>query len=144
MDNNDFYNSDNIREPDSVKTERLVDDNNTGNTTTSIIGIDNYDDELNNVLELSKHEFNIIQKQEQENRKNEFKSVRHKLNRLVLFDRRNSEKYELILSIITIYEDACVTEYILSEPEFEGISKLLKTIRLTNQETESLKKLICC
>ena len=151
-DNNDD-NNDNIREPDPIKKEQLIDNNNIYDYINPII--QNYDDELDKALELSKKEFELIQdeeekhvfaliKKEEEDRKNEFKTIKIKLNKILLFDRPNCEKYELILSLIHLYEENCIKEYKSIESEYNNLFKLLKSIRLTNEELESLRKLIIC
>jgi len=154
MDNINFNdNNDNIREPDPVKKEQLIDNNNIYDYINPII--QNYDDELDKALELSKKEFELIQdeqekhvfeliKKEEEDRKNEFKTIKLKLNKILLFDRPNCGKYELILSLIQLYEENCIKEYKSIESEYNNLFKLLKSIRLTNQELESLRKLIIC
>jgi len=154
MDNINFNdNNDNIREPDPVKKEQLIDNNNIYDYINPII--QNYDDELDKALELSKKEFELIQdeqekhvfeliKKEEEDRKNEFKTIKLKLNKILLFDRPNCSKYELILSLIQLYEENCIKEYKSIESEYNNLFKLLKSIRLTNQELESLRKLIIC
>jgi hypothetical protein len=150
MDNIIF--NDNIREPDPVKKEQLIDNNNIYDFNPII---QNYDDELDKALELSKKEFEFIQdeqekhvfeliKKEEEDRKNEFKTIKIKLSKILLFDRPNCGKYELILSLIQLYEENCIKEYKSIELEYNDLFKLLKSIRLTNQELESLRKLIVC
>ena len=114
--NNDINNyindidDDNIRPPDPIINEQLLDNDynyelinqnitNTTNTTNTTNYIEaSYTDELNKALELSKREF----KDEEDNRKNEFKSIKLKLNKILLFDRPNIFNYELILSIIEL------------------------------------------
>jgi hypothetical protein len=151
MNNINF--NDNIREPDPVKKEQLIDNNNIYDYINPII--QNYDDELDKALELSKKKFELIQdeqekhvfeliKKEEEDRKNEFKTIKLKLNKILLFDRSNCGKYELILSLIHLYEENYIKEYKSIESEYNTLFKLLKSIRLTNQELESLRKLIIC
>ena len=60
--------------------------------------------------EQERHIFEIIKKEE-EDRKNEFKTIKLKLNKILLFDRPNCGKYELILSLIQLYEENCINEY---------------------------------
>ena len=69
---------DNIRPPDPIINEQLLDNdynyelitqNITNTNTTNYIEATSYTDELNKALELSKREF----KDEEDNRKNEFK-----------------------------------------------------------------------
>ena len=164
--NNDINdNTDNIRPPDPVTNEQLLDNDynyelinqtvnqniiNTTNydetnydeTNYDELNYDelNYNDELNKVLELSKNEF----KDEEDNRKNEFKSIKLKLNKILLFDRPNIFNYELILSIIELYEQNYINEYKSLNKEFNDIFNVLKTIRLTKEELSSIKKIIVC
>jgi hypothetical protein len=140
---------DEIRAPDPVKQERLID-----NTQTEF----HYD--LDTILELSKHEFNstlekeeqkaielicIQSKEEQETlRKNKFNNIKIQLNKMILFDRTNLHYYELILSIIEMFELGVINEYKTNESECTNIFKILKTIRLPIDEIENFKKIIFC
>jgi hypothetical protein len=159
MDNIDLNDDNNIRSPDPVKKEKLIDNNNYDydydydykytNPNTQ-----NYDDELNKAIELSKNEFELFQEEqekhildiiqkEKEERIQKFKTIKQKLNKILLFDRLNSGKYELILSIIEIYEQGYIDEYkSTTKEEFNDFFNLLKTIRLTNEEMDSIKKII--
>ena len=146
--NNNDNNNDNIRPPDPIKQEQLIDNDFNYEYINPIL--QNYDDELNKALELSKTEFDLLQEtqvfefiqNEEKQRKNEFNSIKQKLNKILLFDRINSGKYQNILSIIEIYEQGYINEYKSTIEEFNEINKLLKTIRLTNDELESIKKII--
>ena len=140
---------DNIRPPDPIINEQLLDNdynyelitqNITNTNTTNYIEATSYTDELNKALELSKREF----KDEEDNRKNEFKSIKLKLNKILLFDRPNIFNYELILSIIELYEQCYINEYNSLNKEFNDIFNVLKTIRLTKEELSSIKKIIVC
>jgi hypothetical protein len=109
MDNND---EDDIRAPDPVKMDCLINDdfdNNNYNTMHP-----NYD--LETVLEMSKNEFleqeekaielmcNQLKEQQYKERQNKFNNVKIQINKIILFDRPNLEYYELVLSIIEMYE----------------------------------------
>ena len=154
MDNND----DNIRAPDPVKMDRLINDN-----TNDLINplFDNkIDYDLNSVLEFSKNEFNNAQEQEEQKaielicsqikedqdklRKNKFDKIKTQLNKIILFDRLHLDYYELVLSIVEMFESGAINEYKTNEVEYNTIFKLLKTIRLPNEEIENLKKIISC
>ena len=150
MDNS--FDEDNIRPPDQVKQERLIDDD------FDIMNpiIQNYDFDFDTILELSKNEYNSLQEQEEEKaielicnqakeeRQNKFNSIKTQLNKIILFDRDHLDYYELILSIIEMYESNVIHEYKTYEKEYTTIFKLLKTIRLPTDEIEELKKLIIC
>ena len=149
-ENNDIndINDDIIRPPDPIINEQLLDNdynyeliNQNITNTTNTTNTTNYNtDELNKALELSKREF----KDEEDNRKNEFKSIKLKLNKILLFDRPNIFNYELILSIIELYEQCYINEYKSLNKEFNDIFNVLKTIRLTKEELSSIKKIIVC
>jgi len=146
---NNKFDDDNIRPPDQVKIDRLIDDDNTMNPI-----IQNNNIDFDTVLELSKNEYNSLQEQEEQKaielicnqtkqeRQNKFNNIKIQLNKIILFDRDHLDYYELVLSIIEMYELNVINEYKIYEKEYTTIFKLLKTIRLPNEEIENLKKII--
>ena len=147
--NNKFDEDDNIRQPDLVKIDRLIDDDDTMNPI-----IQNNNIDFDTVLELSKNEYNSLQEQEEQKaiemicnqikqeKQNKFNNIKTQLNKIILFDRDHLDYYELVLSIIEMYELNVINEYKTYEKEYTTIFKLLKTIRLPNEEIENLKKII--
>lgn len=148
--NNNY--DDNIRTPDPVKTDRLIDgyiDN-----FTNIITDNNSNYELDTILELSKNEFNNAQEKEEqkaidlicnqtkEERQNKFNNVKIQLQKILLFDKSNLYYYELILSTIEMFENGFIEKYKINEVEHTNIFKLMKTIRVPRDELDNLKKLI--
>ena len=146
---NNPFDDNNIRPPDQVKIDRLIDDDNTMNPI-----IQNNNIDFDTVLELSKNEYNSLQEQEEQKaielicnqtkqeRQNKFNNIKIQLNKIILFDRDHLDYYELVLSIIEMYELNVINEYKTYEKEYTTIFKLLKTIRLPNEEIENLKKII--
>lgn len=146
---NNTFDDDNIRPPDEVKIDRLIDDDDTMNPI-----IQNNNIDFDTILELSKNEYNSLQEQEEqkaiemicnqtkEERQNKFNNIKIQLNKIILFDRDHLDYYELVLSIIEMYELNVINEYKTYEKEYTTIFKLLKTIRLPNEEIENLKKII--
>lgn len=146
---NNQFDNDNIRPPDPVKVDKLIDDDETNNL---IIHNNNFD--LETILELSKNEYNSLQVQEEQKtielicnqtkqeRHHKFNNIKIQLNKIILFDRDYSEYYELVLSIIEMFELNVINEYKTHEREYTAIFKLLKTIRLPNEEIENLKQII--
>jgi len=150
-DKDDFDN--NIRTPDPIKIDRLIDNN----FTNTIID-NNSNDDLDTILELSKNEFNSLQeqqekteiesilnqmKQEQDKqRKNKFNNIKIQLQKISLFDKSNLHYYELILSIIEMFENAFIDEYKINYDDYTNIFKVMKTIRIPSNELDNLKKLI--
>lgn len=140
---------DNIRPPDEAITERLVDNN----INIQFNDKDTYNDELNLVLELSKNEYNFSQEfeeqkeidtiiQQSKTELEKYTPIKNKLNKILLFDKPNSGIYEYILSIIHLYETGYITYYYSNKTEYKNIFDILKSIRLTNDEFNSLKNLI--
>ena len=130
----DYYIMDDIRPPDSVITERLIDFNNT---------FTDLNNELNTVIEMSKNEYNLLQEQEQQLRQRKFHNIKIQINKIILFDKPNLRYYELILTIIEMFELCLINQYnITDENEYINIFKILKSIRLPNNEIEEIKKLI--
>ena len=139
-----------IRPADKVKTEKLLDDNFYFNCNDSIDYNSDIDFNLDFAIEMSKNEFNLLQErtlqeqllQEQKERQLNFHNIKIQLNRIISFDRTNFRYYELILSIIDMYEVCMINEYETDEKEYNNIFNFLKTIRLSNEEIEKLKKII--
>ena len=134
MDNED------IRPPDQVKTDKLFNDD-----FYSIYN-DGRDD-LNTAIEMSKNEYNLLQEQllkQQKERRYQFYNIKLKLSKILLLDKYNSYYYELILSIIEMYELCVINEYKTDEKEHLNIFKILQTIRLPIDEIENMKKIIIC
>jgi|688.fasta_scaffold05684_17 hypothetical protein len=114
----------------------------------------NFDDQVKKAIEISKHDFDtfqyeeeeknikIIEKEKEKERIDQFKSIRQKLNRILAIDKANTRTYEHILTIITLYESGYVTKYNTSEEEVTTFFKLFNSIRLTNEELSSLKQII--
>ena len=82
-------------------------------------------------------------KEEQEKqRKDKFNNIKIQIHKVLLFDKTNLQYYELILSIIEMFENGFITEYIINETEYTNIFKIIKTIRIPLDEINNLKKLI--
>lgn len=141
--------NDNIRPPDSIITDRLINNN---NYTYS-----NLDNDLNAALEISKNEYNLLQIQlfrqqkeqeqkeqelEKQSRQQKFNNIKIQINKIILFDKPNLRYYELILSIIEMFELCLINQYNTDENEYINIFKILKSIRLPNNEIEEFKKII--
>ena len=142
MNNND---EDNIRCPDHVKTEQLI-NNDFHNININPIWNNNKDYDINTALDISKKEFDSIQQQEEnktielicnqskqqeyEERQNKFNNVKIQLNKIILFDRHNLYYYELVLTIIEMYEFGALSEYKTNINDYTKIFNILKTIRI--------------
>jgi len=114
----------------------------------------NFNDQVKKAIEISKNDFDtfqyeeqqknieIIEKEKEKERIDQFKSIRQKLNRISTIDKSNARTYQHILTIITLYETGYVTKYNTSEEEVTTFFKLFNSIRLTNEELSSLKQII--
>lgn len=142
-DNNNDNNDDNIRNPDPIKIDRLID----GPFELS------EDEQLKQILEFSKNEFNDSQDmyekkvietlmQESKERSNRYISIKQKLNKMLVFDKQNIDIYETILSIIEFYIEGYITQYKMFKQDFDKTFQILKSIRLTNDELTHLQNLI--
>ena len=68
--------------------------------------------------------------------------MKTQLKKLTLFDKVNVCYYELILSVIEMYEQGLIQEYKVDKTEYHNIFSTLKTIRLPSLEVNELTKLI--
>ena len=107
MNNNDS--DDNIRLPDPIKTDILIDDYSNNFRNPILDDKTNYD--LDTILTLSKNEFEVKQeeqeqkdieliynqmKEEQEKqRKDKFNNIKIQIHKVLLFDKTNLQYYEL-------------------------------------------------
>ena len=143
-----------IRSPDPIKSERLIDN---GNFILNEINNPIFYD-INDILEISKNEYNLYQdeqekknielickkiyEEEHKERQNKFNNIKLQLKKIIIFDRLNLYYYELILSIIEMYEKGEINEYKTKNDEINIIFNLLKTIRVPITEINDLKKII--
>ena len=165
MDNN---NNNDIREPDKVISEKLIDDADYDyyeEYNTIFNNMNNIDDNINDkndtniinkefeeVLELSKREFDAIyenqEKQvfeiienERKERIHQFTSIKAKLNKIKSFDKKNSTIFDTIFTIIEMYENGYILKYELDKNSYNEIFNLINNIRLTNEDKDTLHKL---
>jgi hypothetical protein len=58
-----------------------------------------------------------------------------------MYDATNKDAYEIIITIIEMYELNYIDNYMLDETSYNNIFKLIKTIRLTKEEVILLEGL---
>ena len=87
---------------------------------------------------------NKIKEELRKEKQNKFNAIKIQLNKIILFDRPNLDYYELVLSIIEMYELGVITAYKTNLKQYTNIFNLLKIIRIPKDEFENLKKLIIC
>ena len=146
--------SNNIRPPDSVIKERLIQipylPNNHNNNDNN-----EADYALKKAIKLSQTEFhnkeeeetfnaicNDLREQENKERQNKFTTVKTQLKKLILFDKDNVYYYEVILSAVEMYEQGLIQTYKVEQNEYNNIFSTLKSIRLPSSELNELTKLI--
>ena len=79
---------------------------------------------------------------EEEDNPKTFDNIKTQLNQIILFDRPNLNYYELILSIIMMFEDGLISKYKINFNEYIQIFKIVKTIKIPTNELDNLKKII--
>jgi hypothetical protein len=146
MNNNPFDETeDNIRPPDKVKVEKLVED------TRS-----NYEKEIDDALYISMKEYkkqqecyDIYEEQIMEEyvnlcakRKEIFEVFLFNLNRLIKYDKEIKEILDIIDPIIESYCNQYIEFVILDELTYDKIFNTLDKVRLNRQTFEILKTII--
>ena len=140
---NDF--EDEIRAPDEVKSEQLMNDNRS-----------EFDKQMDEALYLSLQEIKLQQeissKYEEEiiqNYYNEINERREKfggllldINKLIRFDKDIKEIYEIIEPIIESYCNQYIEYVELDEDTYDRIFKVIGTIRTNKKKLDLLKEII--
>ena len=139
----DMDSDDDIREPDSIVIDKLIDNDNDDN---------NYDFEkiLQQSIEQSKHDYEkqeqeileLIIQQEKTERLSMFVSLKQYIKRMEIIDKPNSQLFGTLLSIIEMYENGYITTYLIDNDEYEKIFKLISNNRLPKEELNNLRKII--
>jgi hypothetical protein len=145
---NDF--EDNIRPPDKIKREILIEDS---------VPINENDIELNEALYLSLQEKSIEDNNNKLNnlyeekvkneyitevnkRKDVFYNLLFELNKLIKYDKEIKEIYEIIDPVIDAYCNQYIEYYEIDEITYEKIFKVIGTIRTTKNIIDSLKNIL--
>lgn len=146
---NGFNESDQIRPPDDVVVDRLIDNSDFHDD------YDNYDEdmELNAIINESilLAEKNSETKfkeliQEMNNRKEKYENVIFKFKKLINYDKEVKEIFDLINPIIEYYINMEIDNYIYDTDVYNKIFniKLLKQMRLNDHEIQLLREIIVC
>lgn len=118
------------------------------------------DKDLEQILLQSQEEFELMQQikeieeierleQEEKERKDFEKNIRAityetiipKIKKMEIFDKPNKETYKLLLSVINYYIEGKSIKLTLPDDILNNIFKVLKGIRLTNEELSKIKNL---
>jgi hypothetical protein len=68
-------------------------------------------------------------------------NIKNKFKKVQMYDATNKDAYEIIITIIEMYELNYIDNYMLDETSYNNIFKLIKTIRLTKEEVILLEGL---
>ena len=108
---NGEYNNKNIRPPDQIKREKLLDNFWYDSNTQEELDMEEAIRQSNNIaeqIEIRQYQMFINKVEE---RKEEFKSILVKLNRLKQMDKTVEELFEIIINIITRYTNCDIDNY---------------------------------
>lgn len=140
------YEYEEIRPPDEVTHERLIEYNTC-----------EYDDtEINKVLSLSMEEFtnqkkmnDLYEKEIMKNfiletikRREKFEELLLKMNKLMKFDKDIKETYEIIEPIIYTYCEQYIETCEIDEKTYNKIFKSLSTVRIKSETFQLLQSII--
>jgi len=151
MDLNDK--DDDVRAPDPVIRERLVDEYNFENYNYNYNHLDlesDLESDLDRILKESLEEFELEEEKkvqqmialERSKIAEKYTNIKRKLLKIRGFDKQDDGVYDTIISIIELYEDNFVDAYELDETSYNRVFGLLKTIRLTKEDQDLLEALI--
>mgnify|MGYP003338291148 CR=1 FL=1 len=142
-----------IREPDEIKTDILINNPNilTNNNSTIDAEVDS-DIEIENALRISEKEFNnVVSKNEEqfndiiriseEEHKRRFQFTKIQVSKIMKLDKVNVDIYLHILSIIKLYEEGFAV-IPLSNEEYTNTLKIIETIRIPIEEKINFKNII--
>ena len=146
--NDNEYLDDDIRPPDPVIRERLVDYGDDDFTDYNYSYLEPEPD-LDQIMQKSLAEFEISEMQkvqemlaiERSNITEKYINIKNKFKKVQMYDATNKDAYEIIITIIEMYELNYIDNYMLDETSYNNIFKLIKTIRLTKEEVILLEGL---
>jgi len=156
MNNNIDINLDEIRQPDPVKRETLIEqfdnfnnmyNNNFDNNIFEDIddNYNQYDIEFHRVLQLSRDEYEIVAQQTENERRQRvgiLLNIKQRLLRVKGFDMDNNKIYEMIISIIEMYEKEKINTLGVDKENYNAIFNVIQLIRFEKDEIELLKDII--
>jgi hypothetical protein len=143
-------NEENVRSPDPIIKETLI-----PNFQTDLNVVPDPDSELllNKIIKMSMDEFELYNKnedqkleqiinEETEERLNKYENIKKKVKHLSVIDKKLEPIYVNLLSIIEMYEQGYIINYELKKEEHKQIFNILRTIRLTKKELDTLHDLL--
>jgi hypothetical protein len=147
LSNNDLYNmnaydnDENIRPPDQIKREKLLDNFWYDTKTQEELDMEEAIRQSNDIaeqLDISQYQMFINKIEE---RREEFKNILIKINRLKNIDKTVEGLFETVISIITYYINGDIDDYEFDRETRDKLFHNFKTMRLSKDEIVSLTKL---
>ena len=135
------YNNENIRPPDQIKREKLLDNFWYDSKTQEELDMEEAIRQSNDIaeqMELNQYQMFINKVEE---RKEEVKSILVKLNRLKQMDKTVEELFETIISIITYYTNCDIDNYEFDTETHDRMLKIFRTMRFNKDEMTFLQRL---
>ena len=153
---NEYEYDDLLRCPDPVIKEQLCEPNYGANYNTehdlneNTEFIPSSDAEIAVILKQSLLEFELAEEQKVKDlialkraeRLQKYSQIKKRLQKIIGFDTRNKETYNIVLTIFELYETDFIDTYALDANDYNNVFKLLGTIRVTEEELELLHELI--
>lgn len=141
-----FEEEPNVRAPDPVIRERLIDPYYNANVDF----VQTSDADIAIAMKQSLLEFELAEEQrikdlivtERIKMAKKYNDIKQKLQKVQGHDRTNKELYNTIISIIELYEADVIDRYALDRISYNNIFKLLQSIRLTKEDLFLLEDLI--
>ena len=149
-DTKDFEEELEVRAPDPIIKERLIDLNFNTDYDTEHDYVSTPDADIAIILKQSLLEFELAEEQrikdlivfERNKMTKKYNEIKQKLQKVQGHDTTNKELYNTIISIIELYEADVIDRYALDKISYNNVFKLLQSIRLTKEELLLLEELI--
>jgi len=136
-----YYNDENIRPPDQTKRETLLDSSWYQPKTQEELDMEEAIRQSNDIAEQMENEQYQRFMNKIEERKEEFKNILVKINRLKQMDKTVEELFEPVITIIQNYVSCDIDNYAFDKETYDEIFKNFRTIRFNKDEMLSLTKL---
>ena len=142
---NDYADYDEVRNPDEVKIEQLIEDKRSDFDKQTDEAIYLSLQEIENAEEINKNYEELIINNyyiEITERKEKFSDLLFDMNRLIRFDKDVKEIYEIILPIIESHCSQYIEFYHIDKAIHDRIFKIIGTIKTNKKNIENLKSVI--
>ena len=137
-------NSENIRPPDQIKREALLDSSWYQPKTQEELDMEEAIRQSNDIAEQMENEQYQTFINKIEERKKEFKNILVKINRLKQIDKTVEDLFETLITIINYYTSCDIDNYTFDKETYHEIFKNFRTMRFNKDEMASLSLLFKC